>query len=278
MLLLRNAVLTLSRAHASQLDFCDSEILRHFVVHPPPRTTMPHIELLANQASAPAPGWAYVPESNYIDPSKTAINPTGARARHKNAAGGAQGHSELTARQQTAVQRRLQELDRDAPARDVTIPRDKAGGVGKTQGTRRILGSAKTWRNWLDDEEAMLGGQVQGVKGAAAAAAAAPAVAAVPADAEDVQMADNPPETDPLLRVDTLASVSPRQIEALLSVPPLSYNAARAAPPDDTAPPPRHFCEICGYWGRVRCLKCGSRICGLDCKTVHDAECSRRFA
>ena len=241
---------------------------------------MPHIELLANQASAPAPGWAYIPESNYIDPSKAAINPTGARARHKSAARGAQAHSDLTARQQTAVQRRLQELDRDAPARDVAIPRDKAGAVGKTQGTRRILGSAKTWRNWLDDEEAMVGAQALGAKAAAAlpAAAAAAAPAEKLADAEDVLMADVRTETDPLLRADTLAGVSPLQVEVLLSVPPLSYGAARAAPPDDNAPPPRYFCELCGYWGRVRCLKCGSRVCGLDCKTMHDAECSRRFA
>lgn len=278
---------------------------------------MPHIELVANQTSAPAPGWAYIPESTYIDPSKAAINPSGARARHKSAAAlAAQGSSDISARQQTAIQRRLAELDRDAPTKEVVLSRERAGGAGgKTQATRRILGSQKTWRNWLDDEEAMLvqGGRereqvVRPVAGVAALAqgekkgkkrgslaaggggSASTSVPATPAPetsaaaektkSEDVEMRDakTSAEDDPLLRVSTLGSISQQQLDVLLSAPPLSYNAARVAPPDANAPPSRHFCELCGYWGRVRCKKCGSRVCGLDCKAMHDSECSRRFA
>lgn len=279
---------------------------------------MPQIELLPNQTSAPAPGWAYVPESHYIDPSKAAINPSGARARHKSAAAlAASSGSDLTARQQTAIQRRLAELDRDSPTKEVSIPK-AAGGGGKTQTTRKILGSMKGWRNWLDDEEAMVamavreGGyglhahtQIHGQgsgsgmstpvdgkrgKGKRASLAAGGELGVEVGTPEvnvtvpnkvvtdgDAQMMDTE-DLDPLLQSHTLGKLSPEQLEALISAPPLSYNAARAAPPNRDAPPPRQFCELCGYWGRVRCIKCGARVCGLDCKVTHDAECSRRFA
>jgi zinc finger HIT domain-containing protein 1 len=280
---------------------------------------MPHIELLPNQTSTPAPGWAYVPESHYTDPSKAAINPSGARARHKSAAAlAASSGSDLTARQQTATQRRLAELDRDTPTKEVNVPK-AAGGGGKTQATRKILGSMKGWRNWLDDEEAMgamgvkeggygshvhtqIHGQssgsgmstpVDGKRGKGKRTSLATGgemgtemgtpeanTAAVPNRAvtdEDSQMVDAE-DCDPLLLSRTLGKLSSERLEALLSAPPLSYNAARAAPSDPDAPPSRQFCELCGYWGRVRCMKCGARICGLDCKVTHDTECSRRFA
>lgn len=41
--------------------------------------------------------------------------------------------------------------------------------------------------------------------------------------------------------------------------------------------PPRYFCEVCGYWGRVRCTKCGARVCALDCLEVHREECLARY-
>jgi zinc finger HIT domain-containing protein 1 len=284
---------------------------------------MPRIELLPNQTSNPAPGWAYVPESHYIDPSKAAINPSGARARHKSAAAlTASSSSDLTARQQTAIQRRLAELDRDAPTKEVNVPKTAGGGGGggggKTQATRKILGSMKGWRNWLDDEEAMVtmavreGGYVShahtqihsqgfasgmstpvdGKRGKSKRASLAAvgelgvevgtpeanvAVSTQAVTDDDAQMMDAE-DCDPLLLSQTLGKLSSERLEALLSAPPLSYNAARAAPPDPDAPPLRQFCELCGYWGRVRCMKCGARICGLDCKVTHDTECSRRFA
>ena len=58
-------------------------------------------------------------------------------------------------------------------------------------------------------------------------------------------------------------------MDALVSAPPLLYNAARVGP-SSSGKPPRYFCEICGYWGRVKCMKCGARVCGLTCKTAHD--------
>lgn len=35
----------------------------------------------------------------------------------------------------------------------------------------------------------------------------------------------------------------------------------------------RRFCEVCGYWGRVRCVACGTRCCALECLGVHREEC-----
>ena len=84
-----------------------------------------------------------------------------------------------------------------------------------------------------------------------------------------------PPEydKDPLLRTRDLPSrPSDRVMAQLLAEPPLSYNAARAKPLDaEKQTPTRHFCVICGYWGRVRCRRCGERTCGgLECWKGHE--------
>lgn len=82
---------------------------------------------------------------------------------------------------------------------------------------------------------------------------------------------------DPLLKTYVPQAPSPAVIEALLAGPPLSYNAARSLPP--VGKPQRHFCEICGYWGTIKCLKCGARVCGLECKTTHDeGRCLKFYA
>ena len=72
---------------------------------------------------------------------------------------------------------------------------------------------------------------------------------------------------------------SEAEMEALLSAPPLTYNQARAAPPPPGAPPPRRFCETCGYWGRVKCMKCGAMTCSVACKDDHDQfKCLKMYA
>jgi zinc finger HIT domain-containing protein 1 len=81
-------------------------------------------------------------------------------------------------------------------------------------------------------------------------------------------------DNDPLLKSHTPKMPSARVLEALLSEPPLTYNAARAKPLDDGTPV-RHFCAMCGYWGKVRCRKCGERMCGLmECWKGHEAGCA----
>jgi zinc finger HIT domain-containing protein 1 len=90
-------------------------------------------------------------------------------------------------------------------------------------------------------------------------------------------------DSNPLLRSYIPSAPSERIMQALLSEPPLSYNASRAKPPtvgaSGKAPPPRQFCSICGYWGGIRCRKCHSRTCGLDCFKVHEeTRCDRFYA
>ena len=88
----------------------------------------------------------------------------------------------------------------------------------------------------------------------------------------------DPLDDEPLLKSQVPLAPSEEVMEALLSGPPLSYNAARSAPPPP-GKPQRHFCEICGYWGTIKCMKCGARVCGLECKGAHDdGRCLRFYA
>ncbi|KAI4227267.1 MAG: hypothetical protein L6R36_002536 [Xanthoria steineri] len=259
---------------------------------------MPGIEVLPNSASITAPGWAYVPDNGF-DPSKTALQPSGARKRAARTTGLAAG--DTTARQQNATLKHLLELDKDNH-REVQIPvparfKDKTGAkVKTTPNVRRILTSQKTFANHLADEEAALVTQEQPAPSAAPRTPAptllrtasvgrrSSTVAREPLAAGEGQSATVTPHasveksgrfssedvggSNPLLRSYIPQIPSAAVMEALLAGPPLSYNAARSAP--SIGKPPRHFCEICGYWGNVRCLKCGARVCGLDCKNAHD--------
>lgn len=82
-------------------------------------------------------------------------------------------------------------------------------------------------------------------------------------------------DTDPLL----MSRVPPLPIDAemrrLLAAPALSYGEARGN--WNETYPSRVFCEVCGYWGRVRCLKCGTRVCALECLETHREECLTRY-
>jgi zinc finger HIT domain-containing protein 1 len=71
---------------------------------------------------------------------------------------------------------------------------------------------------------------------------------------------------------------SQAEIERLLAAPPLSYNDARGSwTAEDRRKPVRQFCEVCGYWGRVKCTRCGGRVCALECLGVHQEECFTRY-
>jgi zinc finger HIT domain-containing protein 1 len=148
--------------------------------------------------------------------------------------------------------------------------------------------SQKTFANHLADEEAMLAqeGQ-QGGRGEVVRVWRAPGLgkrastAAMSPPAEDERRAipksqstveppvvQPDPESEHLLKTYIPAAPSEAEMEALTSAPPLSYNQARAAP--SVGKPQRFFCEICGYWGSIRCMKCGARVCGLECKGAHE--------
>lgn len=80
----------------------------------------------------------------------------------------------------------------------------------------------------------------------------------------------------PSLRIFTPPKPPPALLDEILSAPPLSYTAARSKP-SALGHSKRRFCEICGYWGRVKCVRCGARVCGLECKGVHDEQRCLRF-
>lgn len=172
-----------------------------------------------------------------------------------------------------------------------------------TQNVRRILISQKTFANHLADEEASLALQDQHTPAPAAprtgggrtvkitssqkqhsATAASPSHITTPQTSKSKASATSvsgsiqpsaasvPNEDEPLLKIHLPSAPSDAVLEALISGPPLSYNAARAAP--STGRPQRRFCEICGYWGTIKCMKCGVRVCGLECKNAHaDGRC-----
>lgn len=123
------------------------------------------------------------------------------------------------------------------------------------------------------------------------AAAAAAATSSLPADITAPSAllqpytkpppAAHPGDSDPLLASAVPPVPADDELRALLAAPPLTYLEARARwPARDSGRgpyPARTFCEVCGYWGRVRCMKCGTRVCALDCLDVHREECITRY-
>lgn len=92
----------------------------------------------------------------------------------------------------------------------------------------------------------------------------------------------HPGDADPLLVSRTVPFPTDAELRSLMTAPPLGYLEARAVVDDDDAAsapryPERRFCEVCGYWGRVKCGKCGGRVCALDCLETHREECLRRY-
>ncbi|KAI0018312.1 hypothetical protein F4780DRAFT_526486 [Xylariomycetidae sp. FL0641] len=97
----------------------------------------------------------------------------------------------------------------------------------------------------------------------------------------------HPLDDSPLLASRVPPAPTADELAALLRAPPLTYVEVRALSSSSSAGgggkaggggyPPRAFCAVCGYWGRVRCLKCGARACALDCLETHREECVGRF-
>ena len=92
-------------------------------------------------------------------------------------------------------------------------------------------------------------------------------------------------DSDPLLASAMPPVPSDDELRALVAGPLLPYPEARATLAHPTAMggsgghkyPMRVFCEICGYWGRVKCTKCGTPVCALDCLELHRQECITRY-
>ncbi|OIW34695.1 hypothetical protein CONLIGDRAFT_626728 [Coniochaeta ligniaria NRRL 30616] len=92
----------------------------------------------------------------------------------------------------------------------------------------------------------------------------------------------HPGDADPLLVSRAVPFPTDAELRALVAAPPLTYLEARATVDHGVVGaggpyPERKFCEVCGYWGRVKCGKCGGRVCALDCLETHREECLRRY-
>ncbi|KAI3329020.1 hypothetical protein HD806DRAFT_270037 [Xylariaceae sp. AK1471] len=92
----------------------------------------------------------------------------------------------------------------------------------------------------------------------------------------------HPQDDNPLLASRLPPLPSDDELRALLAAPPLTYLEARGTWPPNGGNgqqqyPTRAFCVVCGYWGRVRCLKCGTRVCALECLETHREECVTRY-
>lgn len=268
------------------------------------KPTMYRVEEVPDSTAALTPGWtyAYVPDTGF-DPAKAAITPALGRKRGVREPA---GRGDLSSRQQTAIIRHLAELDRENH-RDVPIPvksKETAGRgrlpiitvflkVGRsliileikgtrtksTQNVRRILASQKTFRNFLDDEEASLAQQsTQPISSSSRRTPTAPSSHPKPSSTQPAtRLIKTEYDSHPLLRSYTPPAPSDRIMQALLAEPPLSYNAARAGPPG-TGRAERHFCAMCGHWGKIRCKHCHVRTCGLECFRLHeDSRCGAFF-
>ncbi|CAG8976052.1 hypothetical protein HYALB_00010334 [Hymenoscyphus albidus] len=86
----------------------------------------------------------------------------------------------------------------------------------------------------------------------------------------------HPGDSDPLLQSRIPRMPTQEEINNLVSAPPLSYEETRGRLNEEERPV-RLFCEVCGYWGRVRCVRCGGRVCALECLDVHREECFSRY-
>ncbi|ELR03041.1 hypothetical protein GMDG_05888 [Pseudogymnoascus destructans 20631-21] len=86
----------------------------------------------------------------------------------------------------------------------------------------------------------------------------------------------HPGDSDPLLRSRIPSMPTSSEVETLLAERPRGYLEAKAGFDGATGGgrvKGRRFCEVCGYWGRVRCMACGTRCCALECLGVHREVC-----
>lgn len=169
--------------------------------------------------------------------------------------------------------------------------RDEAQGK-HTPTVRKILASQKTFGNHLDDFLALQAQNEVNIN--PSAAHKRPNLSKKVED--DIPMPDavfsepilppasrppypeHPGDNDPQLKSRIPELPTDAELRALLAAPPLSYVEARGEFEDEEWKKRRRvFCDVCGYWGRVRCTRCGSRVCALECLELHREECITRY-
>ncbi|KAG5978815.1 hypothetical protein E4U55_005895 [Claviceps digitariae] len=252
---------------------------------------------LASARTTSAPGWAYVPDTA-IAAGSAGIQP-GNRKRARHPTGGGHDLKDFTARSEAKVRKEVEVLEKDGN-KDNSIPLPVKSGRASTKFTpnvRKVMQSQKTFANHLDDYLAL-----QALTEATSATNKRPGAnkkdtgfssTPKPFASDDVAMTNAmdlppilpPPYEDPpaslpgdhdVLLMSRVPQVpTDEELRRLLSHPPLPYLDALGHV--DETYPRRVFCEVCGYWGRVRCLKCGTRVCALDCLETHREECVTRY-
>lgn len=261
----------------------------------------PHIEEIPIAQTKQAPGFAWVAVAKDVDPATKQLE-IASKKRSRNAGTGqtdAQKEA-LSARQQRELERRLRDLNTDG-SKDANIPLPKrtTSGTkdGKTPNTKKILASGKEFKHYLDDEEAELArtGKVDGMDREDGdnqrISSKAPYTRQVMY--EDTAPSDHIISTIPYLSQsasllsaytadsassDAIAPLpSSEEVTALLNAPPLTYTAAARAPSYNPVAPPRAFCDVCGYWGLSKCLKCGARTCSIECEAIHVTDRCLKF-
>lgn len=188
---------------------------------------------------------------NHLDDEEAAINNAGGAVGTTQVSGGAAA----------------------AAAKNNKVTAAAAAAVARRSSTPATTPSAST-----------TGGKNKKRVSAVGAAAEKSTSATEESEAMDVDAEESAPkllktehDNDPLLKSYTPSMPSDRLIQKLLAEPPLTYNASRAGP-RVVARAPRHFCCMCGYWGKIRCKNCHLRTCGLDCYRVHeDSRCGAFF-
>lgn len=244
---------------------------------------MPTIEIIpTTKPQSAAPGWAYVPVTAANDPSKAPILPTSTSRTGATKRAAARTAADIltgthTKNQATKVRLRLEELAKDNAGRqDVGIPealkkeiaegRWKAG-KGVTTNVRRVVASEKGWVHHVADvaaENEMGEGRKRRE------------VVEVAEEDEDAEMLDAgnveglSKDEARLLQVDVPPALSKAVLNRLTRAPPLTYAMAAAGEASGGAPL-RRFCDMCAYWGKMKCTLCGSYVCSLLCKQTHDA-------
>ncbi|KAI8168120.1 hypothetical protein K4K49_009600 [Colletotrichum sp. SAR 10_70] len=248
---------------------------------------------LASAKTTSAPGWAYVPDTG-VNPAAAALQPANRKRAARTKAN--PSASDLNVRQEAKIRKELEALDKDW-GRDATIPIPAKGGSREnTPAPHPNQHTAKPANKPPHPNQHTKRNAAKRSK------TSTPKPAPVP-EPEDVEMAPAPPalgdssgggpvlapydkplppahpgDEDPLLVSRVPEPPTDEELRWLLAQPMLSFWDARAEWADeDTRYPERTFCEVCGYWGRVKCMKCGTRVCALDCLETHREECATRY-
>ncbi|GKT83138.1 HIT zinc finger family protein [Colletotrichum tofieldiae] len=231
---------------------------------------------LASAKVTSAPGWAYVPDTG-VNPAAAALQPTN---RKRAARGKANpSASDLTVRQEAKIRKELEQLDRDG-GRDASIPIPAKGlGHTKRNAAKRSKTSTPKPAAPAEPEDVEMTPAPSGTGGEGTPATAKESAGPVLAPYDGHAPPPHPGDDDPLLVSRVPEMPTDEELRWLLSRPMLSFWDARAEQGDEDAAryPVRTFCELCGYWGRVRCMKCGTRVCALDCLETHREECFTRY-